>query len=85
MTAAHDDLWSSAGRPDASRAEARLDELELRLAFLDQAVATLTDTVTALQLQRERDQNHLRGMLDELSQLRRALISDPANEPPPHY
>ncbi len=92
----HDDLWSAVrSAPTAAATHepalaARVDELEVRAAFLEQGIATLTDTVTALQLQRERDQRHLLGLLDELGQLRRQLMSDmlgdPASEPPPpHY
>ena len=94
--ASHDDLWSAPAdaTPAATAREAalaaRVDELEVRLAFLEQGIATLTESVTALQLQRERDQRHLGGLLDELGQLRgqlmRDMLGDPSSEPPPpHY
>lgn len=84
MNIGQDALWQDDAPPGTLAS--RIDELETRLAFLDQAMLTLTENVTALQLQRERDQRHLAGLLDELGQLRRALMSDPASEPPPpHY
>ncbi|MDW2981516.1 MAG: SlyX family protein [Rhodanobacter sp.] len=64
----------------------RLDELEVKLTFIDEAVQALT-TADADQAQRiavlERALRDLRG---EMASLRIAQGDDPHNEPPPpHY
>lgn len=66
--------------------EERLTELEVRLAFLDDAMGTLNDAVAA----HERVTRTLRVDLDrlrtELLAVRGALAHDARSEPPPpHY
>lgn len=66
--------------------ERRLDEMEVKLTFIDDAVQALT-AADADQSQRiaalERALRDLRG---ELSSMRTAPADDPHNEPPPpHY
>jgi SlyX protein len=66
--------------------ERRLDEMEVKLTFIDEAVQALT-AADADQSQRiaalERAMRDLRG---ELSSMRVAQTDDPHNEPPPpHY
>ena len=63
----------------------RLDEMEVKLTFIDDAVQALT-AADADQSQRiaalERALHDLRG---EMSALRVAQGDDPHDEPPPHY
>jgi SlyX protein len=66
--------------------EQRLNEMEVKLTFIDEAVQALT-AADADQSQRiaalERALRDLRG---ELSSMRTASADDPHNEPPPpHY
>jgi SlyX protein len=66
--------------------ERRLDEMEVKLTFIDEAVQALT-AADAEQSQRiaalERAMRDLRG---ELSSMRVAQADDPHDEPPPpHY
>jgi len=66
--------------------EERLNELEVRLAFVDDTMATLNATVSA----HDRLLNDVRLVLErlraELSGVRTALQQDARDEPPPpHY
>ena len=66
--------------------EERLNELEVRLAFVDDTMATLNATVSA----HDRVLNDMRLALErlriELSGVRTALSQDARDEPPPpHY
>jgi len=66
--------------------EARVVELETRLAFQEQAMAELSDALAEARLELTRNDALLRRALDELRASRPALTGDPADEPPPpHY
>jgi SlyX protein len=66
--------------------EARITELETRLAFQEQALQDLGDALARMRLESERASALLRRMLAELAQTRGAVADDPAEEPPPpHY
>lgn len=63
----------------------RMNELELKLTFLDDAVASLNDgeaqqTRRLLQLE-----NALAELRRELASLRTSLTDNVQDEPPPHY
>ena len=63
----------------------RMNELELKLTFLDDAVASLNDgeaqqTRRLLQLE-----NALAELRRELASLRTSLSDNVRDEPPPHY
>jgi len=63
----------------------RMNELELKLTFLDDAVASLNDgeaqqTRRLLQLE-----NALAELRRELASLRTSLVDNVHDEPPPHY
>jgi SlyX protein len=63
----------------------RMNELELKLTFLDDAVASLNDgeaqqTRRLLQLE-----NALAELRRELAALRTSLADNVQDEPPPHY
>jgi SlyX protein len=66
--------------------EARLVELETRLAFQESALADLGEALTAMRLENVRYADLLRRALEELKAGRGAFYADPASEPPPpHY
>ncbi|MBS3896633.1 SlyX family protein [Silanimonas sp.] len=71
-------------RDDAT--ERRFAELETRLAFQEQSLHELSDALAEARLEGQRNRELLGRVLEDLKQLRRALVADPASEPPPpHY
>ena len=66
--------------------EARVEELEVRLAFQERAMADLSDALAEARLESARNAELLRRAMDEIRQNRGDFFADPANEPPPpHY
>jgi len=67
--------------------EQRMDELETRFAFQEQALLELSDALVQARLERARSDAALSRALDELRQMRGQIaLLDPASEPPPpHY
>lgn len=64
----------------------RINELELKLTFLDDAVASLNDSEVQQSQRLLRLENALSELRLDLSALRTSLADDVANEPPPpHY
>jgi SlyX protein len=73
------------------RLDARLVELETRLAFQEQALQELSDALAAARDGDTRNALLLHRALDELRQLRSAMAASPvtgdaaSEPPPPHY
>lgn len=71
--------------------EPRLVELETRLAFQEQALQELSDSLAAARDDETRNALLLHRALEELRQLRSALAASPvtgdaaSEPPPPHY
>lgn len=66
--------------------EARVVELETRLAFQEHAMVELSDALAELRIEATRSAELLRRALDDLNLHRGELMADPASEPPPpHY
>lgn len=66
--------------------EARVVELETRLAFQEQAMAELSDALAEVRAEGARSAGLLERALQELRQARGDQYADPADEPPPpHY
>jgi len=67
--------------------EARIAELETRVAFQEHALAELGDALAETRLEGARNSEKLLRALAELKQLRTLLHdADPGSEPPPpHY
>ncbi|MDE2272006.1 MAG: SlyX family protein [Xanthomonadaceae bacterium] len=64
----------------------RLDDVEMRLTFLDDAVSSLSDTEMQQSQRLLRLENALVELRRELAALRTSLSEDVRNEPPPpHY
>jgi SlyX protein len=71
---------------DDTDLQARIVELETRLAFQEQAQAELSDVLAALRNEAARSADLLRRVLEDLKTHRGDLMADPASEPPPpHY
>ena len=71
---------------DPAQLEGRVAELEMRVAFQEQALAELSDALAASRVEAARNAELLRRALDELKQSRGEVFADPASEPPPpHY
>jgi len=71
---------------DLAALEARLVELETRLAFQEQAIAELSDALAASRTEAARNAELLRQALQDLKQSRGDFFADPSSEPPPpHY
>ena len=72
--------------PTTAELEARLVELETRLAFQEHALAELGDALAAARMESERNADMLRRALEELKSSRVAYLGDAVDEPPPpHY
>ena len=74
------------GARDQAALEARLVELETRLAFQESAMTELSDALAGIRLEAERNAELMRRALEEMKTSRGAFFADPAEEPPPpHY
>ena len=66
--------------------EARITELETRLAFQEQALQELSDSLAAARDESAQTLLVLRRVIAELAQVRGGVVGDIADEPPPpHY
>lgn len=66
--------------------EARVVELETRLAFQEQAISELNEALTATRLEAAANAELLKRVLQDLKLVRGDGPGDPALEPPPpHY
>ena len=66
--------------------EARLGELETRLAFQEHAIVEVSDALAASRAEAARKAEQLRLAMQDMKQSRGDFFADPASEPPPpHY
>jgi len=63
----------------------RFQDLEMKVAFLDDTVNKLNETVTLQQLQIEELKRQLQYSHKQLMQLKDSPKNQPIDEPPPHY
>jgi len=63
----------------------RLDDMELRLTFLDDAVSSLGDSEAQQSRRLLQLESALAELRRELASLRTSLANDVHDEPPPHY
>ena len=72
--------------PGSDSLEARLDELETRLAFQEHALSEMSDALADARRESERNAELVRRVMEELKSSRASFLADPADEPPPpHY
>ena len=69
---------------DVTRLSERIEALEMRLTYQDEAIETLNQTITAQWKQIDAMTRQL-GELKERLQEAELSAQRPANEPPPHY
>jgi SlyX protein len=70
----------------AGAIEARLAELETRVAFQEHSLAEMSDALADARLETARTSEMLQRALADLKQVRTMLYADPGEEPPPpHY
>ena len=65
--------------------EDRFQDLEMKVAFLDDIVNKLDKTVTLQQLQIEELKRHLQHSNKQLMNMKDSLKDQTTDEPPPHY
>ena len=67
-------------------ADARLVDLETRIAFIESALVELSDALADARKESARDRAKLDRALSDLGELRGMIPGDPQVEPPPpHY
>ena len=62
----------------------RIDALEMRLTYQDEAIETLNQTITKQWLEIDRLTRQLADMKERLREAE-SLAPGPSNDPPPHY
>ncbi|GHY58549.1 protein SlyX [Vibrio cholerae] len=64
----------------------RIEDLECKLAFQEQTIETLNDTLTQQQLLLSKMQDQMKYVVGKVKNMDTSTLADPAHEtPPPHY
>ena len=66
-------------------ADARLDALEMRIAYQDETIETLNHTITAQWKQIDALTREVERLNQRVQAAENSIGTAPANEPPPHY
>lgn len=64
---------------------ARIDQLEMRIAYQDETIETLNQALTAQWEQIDALKREIVRLSDRLTAAENNLAATPGNEPPPHY
>lgn len=64
---------------------ARIDALEMRVAYQDETIETLNQALTAQWEQIDTLKREIARLTDRLAAAENNLAAMPGNEPPPHY
>ncbi|MBX9819524.1 SlyX family protein [Afipia birgiae] len=64
---------------------ARIDALEIRIAYLDETIEALNNTITAQWKQIDALSREMLSLRERLEDAEMKSGAGPANEPPPHY
>lgn len=71
---------------ESTRLEQRIVELEMRVAFQEQALSDLSDALAAARIEVAEGAEMLRRALEAVKQPRGEFYAEPSEEPPPpHY
>ncbi|MGC9423626.1 MULTISPECIES: SlyX family protein [Vibrio] len=66
--------------------EKRIDDLECQLAFQEQTIEELNESLTQQQLVISKMQDQMKYVVGKMKNMDNSNLADPANEPPPpHY
>lgn len=66
--------------------DARLDALEMRIAYQDETIETLNQTITAQWKQIDALTREVERLIQRVQAAENSIATPPANEPPPpHY
>lgn len=65
--------------------EARIDALEMRIAYQDDSIETLNATITAQWAQLDALTRQIAALGERLQEAEARAPASPGNEPPPHY
>ncbi len=63
----------------------RIDALEIRIAYLDETIEALNNTITAQWKQIDALSREMLSLRERLEDAEMKSGAGPANEPPPHY
>ncbi len=63
----------------------RIDALEIRIAYLDETIEALNNTITAQWKQIDALSREMLNLRERLEDAEMKSGAGPANEPPPHY
>jgi SlyX protein len=69
---------------DASSLSERIDAIEMRLAYQDETIETLNQTITAQWVEIDKLTRQIVELKERLQEAE-SHAPGPANEPPPHY
>ena len=65
--------------------EARLEDLEVRMAFLEKGIADLDQVIQGLAAQLDHTRNAVRQLREQVQTDSLTVRGDPMDEVPPHY
>ena len=77
-------IGSASTMTDGNALHERIDAMEMRLTYQDEAIETLNQTITRQWVEIDRLKRQLSEMKERLQEAE-SQAPGPSNEPPPHY